>query len=115
MYSGSDNPEFVSLKEKFTDDFANYYSQHIDDNIHPFFVTWSDMLDVAAKIKAGKSSAGMLKPEHFLLGAPELMRHQQNLFNGMIQHSYVPTEFLHGSISPIVKDSQGDVSSTSNY
>ena len=111
----SDNPAFVSLKERFTDDFANYYSQHIDDNIHPFFVTWSDMLDVAAKIKAGKSSAGMLKPEHFLLGAPELMRHLQNLFNGMIQHSYVPTEFLHGSISPIVKDSQGDVSSTSNY
>ena len=33
----------------------------------------------------------------------------------MIQHSYVPTQFLSGTISPIVKDSQGDVSQPSNY
>ena len=33
----------------------------------------------------------------------------------MIQHGFVPTDFLKGTISPIVKDSNGDVSSTNNY
>ena len=73
------------------------------------------MLDIAKKIQLGKATAGILRPEHFLFGAPELLRHLQMLFNGMLQHSYVPTDFLKGTISPIVKDSQGDVSSTSNY
>ena len=104
VYSGSDNPVFASLKDKFSEVYSKYFSDHIDDDILPYFVSWSDMLNVAAKIKAGKSSAGALRPEHFLLGAPELLRHLQNLFNGMIQHSYVPTEFLHGTITPIVKE-----------
>ena len=33
----------------------------------------------------------------------------------MLQHSYVPLEFLRGTLTPIVKDSQGDVSDVSNY
>ena len=37
------------------------------------------------------------------------------LFNAMIQHCYVPFEFLRGSITPLIKDSQGDHSSTDNY
>ena len=73
------------------------------------------MLDIASKIKVGKSSAGLIKPEHFLCGPPDLLRHFHILFNGLIQHSYVPSEFLSGMITPIIKDSQGDVSSPSNY
>ena len=33
----------------------------------------------------------------------------------MIQHGIVVNEFLHGDITPIVKDTQGDISSSSNY
>ena len=33
----------------------------------------------------------------------------------MIQHGYVPQEFLSGVITPLVKDTEGDVSSTGNY
>ena len=73
------------------------------------------MLDIAAKIKAGKASPGLLRPEHFLFGSPELLCHLQTLFNGMLQHSYVPTAFLSGTITPFVKDSQGDAGSTANY
>ena len=73
------------------------------------------MLDIASKIKLGKSSAGAIHPEHIIYGAPELMCHFQLLFNGMLQHGFVPTDFLRGTITPIVKDNQGDVSSTSNY
>ena len=72
------------------------------------------MLDIALNIRAGKSTAGLLRPEHFLFGSPDLLRHLQILFNGMLQHSYVPTAFLNGTITPIVKDFQGDVGNTAN-
>ena len=115
VYSGSDSSIFTSLKEKFQNDFQNYHNEHINDRISPFYATWSDMLDIAVKIKAGKSTAGLLRPKHFLFGSPDLLRHLQILFNGMLQHSYVPTAFLNGMITPIVKDSQGDVGNSANY
>ena len=37
------------------------------------------------------------------------------LFNSMIQHGILVTDFLKGTITPIVKDSQGDLSKCSNY
>ena len=72
-------------------------------------------LTIASKIKVGKASAGIIRPEHFIQGAPGLLGHFHILFNGMIQHGYVSTEFLNGTISPIIKDTQGDVSNVSNY
>ena len=115
VYSGSDDSVYMNLKEKCDQEYMEYHSQHIDDIISPYYVTWSDMLDIASKIKIGKASAGILRPEHFLFGSPHLMRHFQMLFNGMLQHSYIPTQFLKGTITPIVKDSKGDMSSPSNY
>ena len=115
VYSGADSSVYTNLKEKFQNEYHEYYNEHIDDTISPYYASWSDMLDIAAKIKAGKASAGLLRPEHFLFGSPELLCHLQTLFNGMLQHSYVPTAFLSGTITPIVKDSQGDAGSTANY
>ena len=43
------------------------------------------------------------------------MCHLHILFNGLMQHGYVPIDFLGGVITPIVKDNQGDLSSTANY
>ena len=50
------------------------------------------MVDFASKIKISKS--GLIRPENILNGAPQLMCHFHLLFDSMIQHSYVPTEFL---------------------
>ena len=91
----------MNLKEKCDQEYMEYHSQHIDDIISPYYVTWSDMLDIASKIKIGKASAGILRPEHFLFGSPHLMRHFQMLFNGLLQHSYIPTQFLKGTMTPI--------------
>ena len=79
------------------------------------YLSWSDMIEIAGKIKVGKATAGIIRPQHFIHGGPRLLQHFQILFNGMFQHGFVPTEFLKGTISPIVKDSQGDTSDTSNY
>ena len=50
----------MNLKEKCDQEYMEYHSQHIDDIISPYYVTWSDMLDIASKIKIGKASAGIL-------------------------------------------------------
>ena len=115
VYSGSDSHEHVAMKDTFLLGFSQYNSLHIDDSISPFLLTWDEMIDIANKIEVGKSAAGSCKPEHILYGCPELLAHLHLLFNGMLQHGFVPTEFLRGTVTPIVKDSQGDLSEPSNY
>ena len=115
VYSGSDTPEHDRMKKEFDTTFSRYFNDHVDDNISHYLLTWSDMITIAKKIKLGKASAGKIRPEHFIHGCPSLIRHLQYLFNDMIRHGFVPTDFLKGYISPIVKDSQGDVSDVANY
>ena len=73
------------------------------------------MIDVLSTLETGKSTASFLKAEHLLYGSPKLAYHIHILFNAMIQHCYVPYEFLKGSITPLIKDTRGDHSSTENY
>ena len=73
------------------------------------------MLDVMGKLECGKSSSGVIRPEHIMHGSVKLGIHLLLLFNAMIQHGIVVADFLKGTITPIVKDSQGDVSNCSNY
>ena len=115
VFSDHDSNEHTLLKEEFYESFSSYSDKHVNDDLSNYYLSWSNMMDIAAKIKVGKATAGSIRPEHFLHGCPELMRHFQTLFNGMIQHSFVPTEFLKGTVSPIVKDAQGDISDAANY
>ena len=115
VYGNNDTAEHRSLKTDFHNDYSDYFSNHVNDNISPFLLTWNDMIDIANKLKLGKSSSGRCRPEHIFHGCPSLLYHFHILFNGLIQHGYVPTEFLRGTITPIVKDSQGDLSDTANY
>ena len=73
------------------------------------------MLDAVFKLKTGKSTSTFMKAEHIFVGCPELLYFIHLLFNALLSHSYLPHEFLCGTISPIIKDSQGDISDCSNY
>ena len=73
------------------------------------------MINVMSKLKTGKASASFVKAEHILYGSPKLAYHLHLLFNAMIQHSYVPYEFLNGVITPLIKDTEGDHSDPKNY
>jgi hypothetical protein len=53
--------------------------------------------------------------EHILNGPVLLFSRFCVLFNSMLRHEYVPSHFKTGFIVPIVKDSQGNVSSPDNY
>ena len=115
VYGNNDTDCHRKLKSDFLSSFERYLRDHSNDDISGYYLSWHDIIDISSKLKLGKATAGNIRPEHFVFGCSELLRHFQYLFNGMIQHGCVPTDFLRGTISPIVKDQQGDMSDTSNY
>ena len=115
IYQSVDSTQSSKLLAKFRDMYANYSSTHANDSINHLYLSWNDMLDVMSKLKAGKASASFIKAEHILYGSPKLAWHLHLLFNSIIQHSYVPYEFLNGVITPLIKDTEGDHFDPKNY
>ena len=115
VYSGDDSSAHRSLRDEFYDKFSQYYNAHISTSIEEFFLSWPDMREIVSKLKTGKATSDGIRPEHVLFGSDKLITHLQILFNAMIQHGYIVKDFLQGTITPIVKDSMGDVSDSSNY
>ena len=114
-YSGSDSPSHQSLRTAFNEKFSTYFRSHCHDSISPYYISWSEMIDIMASVKLGKSSAGSLRPEHLIHGSEKLVLHLHLFFNSMIQHGFIVNDFLKGTISPVVKDTEGDVSDATNY
>ena len=104
-----------ALQREFSERFPSYSHDKQHESIAPYFLTWDDMVEIAGKLKRGKSSNSHITAEHILYGSEKLMVHLHILFNAFIQHSYVPVDFLKGTISPIVKDSSGDLNAVGNY
>ena len=72
------------------------------------------MTDLILTLETGKATSTFIKAEHILYGCPELLHYLHLLFNFLQSHSYLPNDFLLGTISLIVKDSNGDCSISSN-
>ena len=79
------------------------------------YISWDELLSALSELKPGKSSATFVKVEHVMHGPPELIVHLHILYNAFIQHGYVCTEFLRGTIVPIVKDQSSDLFTVKNY
>ena len=66
-------------------------------------------------IKCGKApGADNLTTEHVKFSHPSVTVHLCRLFNLMLKHSYVPNEFGHGIIIPLIKDKNGNICKTDN-
>ena len=115
IYESVDRSQSSKLSSEFSAQYENYTAEHCNDSIRHLSLTWPDMLDVMSSLKSGKATASFVKPEHVLYGSPKLVWHLHLLFNAMIVHSYVPSDFLQGVISPLIKDSEGDHTSPDNY
>ena len=115
VYSNNDTPAHESLRNDFSKKYEYFFRENVTNSIAPFFISWSEMLNVLAELKTGKSSAGSIRPEHVLHGSVKLAFHLHLLFNAMIQHGVVVSDFLKGTITPIVEDTQGDISDCNNY
>ena len=70
VYSGHETPVHMNLKTHFDNSYSSYITDHINDIITPYFLTWSDMIDLVSKVKPGKAASGSIKPEHLLHGSP---------------------------------------------
>ena len=115
IYGAADSDAHRELRQQFMDRFPDYYKSQCNDSISPFFLSWDEMISISGKLKVGKCFNSFVKAEHILNGSPKLMVHLHILFNGFIQHGFVPNQFFHGTITPIVKDSTGDINAASNY
>ena len=104
-----------NLRRRFHEAHALYSASHITENLDDYFFSWNDMLDALSKMSIGKASSGSIKSQHIFLGSPKLSIHLNILFNGLLQHSYVPYDFLQGTVTPVVKDKEGDINDSSNY
>ena len=99
------------LHSQFDHDFYPYQAAHSQDSLRPFLFSWSDMLDAVFKLKVGKATSTFIKAEHIFQGSPELLCYLHLLFNSLLSHSYMPHQFLCGTITPIIKDPNGDCTS----
>ena len=111
----TDSPANCVLREKFNQEYRTYFDNHVSDSLDPYLFSWSDMTNAVFKLKVGKSASTFIKAEHIFRGSPELICYLHLLFNGLISHSYLPFDFLCGTVSPIVKDANGDSTDSSNY
>ena len=73
------------------------------------------MITISGKLKENKSTNSFLTAEHILHSSPKLAVHLHLLFNALLQHGYVPSGFLKGTISPTIKNSSGDLNAVDNY
>ena len=115
IYDNANSDRAEILSQRFDSVFNNALHDEQNYDISLNLLSWDNMLTIMSKLKPGKASGSLIKAEHILYGSPKLTIHLQLLFNSMIIHGYVPCDFLRGVITPIVKDAEGDVSSTDNY
>ena len=115
IYENRDIDSHDSLRSDFYSCFNEYYNEHLFDHIGHYYFSWNDMVDMISHLKSGKSYVGFIRAEHILKGSPKLLTHLHILFNAMLQHSFIPTLMLRGTITPLVKDRDGDLSASTNY
>ena len=67
-------------------------------------------------LRAGKAAGiDRLTAEHILFSHPSLIIHLHRLFNLLMKHGCVPSQFGQGIVIPLVKDKHGNLSDSDNY
>ena len=115
VYTDVNHDSQSALKEKYEQSFSQYSDSHGDDDVTPHFISWSEFLVCLSKMKTGKATGSFVKPQHLFHGSPLLSVHIHFLFNSLIQHEYVPCDFLQTIVTPVIKDTSGNHSDSANY
>ena len=112
------NPSKVEeVNLKFAEEYQNLTDTHEENcNCDTYSFTIDNILDATFSLKNGKSSDDDdISAEHFLNAPYNIFVVLCALFNAMLRHSFVPRQFKHGTIIPIVKDHQGNLGDVGNY
>ena len=105
------------LNNRFNQNYAQYSANHANNcDCSEYCVTLDMMIDAICGMTPGKSSDDDgLHAEHFQNAPLVLIIKLTSLFNFMLSHAFVPSQFRFGTIIPIIKDRHGSASDVSNY
>ena len=104
-----------SLKNEFHSKHLEAVSLHECD-CHTYSFSLQTVIDATFSLKKGKCcDDDKIPAEHFFNAPLPLFDRLQQLFNYMLHHSFVPSQFQLGTIIPLVKDRQGDLGDMNNY
>ena len=105
------------LNSRFSEKYREFSDNHIDNcDCAQFKFSLDTTIDAVYGMNQGKSpDDDGLHAEHFQNGPLILFIRLTSLFNSLMAHSYVPTQFRFGTIVPIVKDRNGNASDVNNY
>ena len=109
--SNEDNNDAANVRSDI------YARMHDGISIQDHLLSVEDVDTAVFKhLKRGKApGVDSLSLEHFIHAHPLIITHLTKLFNLLIRHGYVPNLFGEGVIVPLLKDKNGDVSSSENY
>ena len=95
-------------------DFSDSHSSKCDCD--KYRVTIEDVFEAVSAMKDGKCcDDDGVSAEHFKHGPLILFIKLASLFNSMLTHGYVPNQFRLGTITPIIKDKNGNHGDVNNY
>ena len=105
------------VNDKFKTEYEKLESSHGSRcQCDKYNIKIENVLDAIHALKRGKSlDDDGISAEHIMFAPLSFITELQKLFNQMLAHSFVPTQFSRGTIVPIIKDQQGDRSDLSNY
>ena len=115
--SKPNNQERVnSLESTFTQKYVEAMAHHTNCSCSSYVVSTENVIDAVFSLKKGKCCDDSLISAEHLFNAPlPLLVRLQRLFNFMLLHGHVPTQFQRGTIIPLVKDTHGDKGDLNNY
>ena len=113
----NDPAKVETVNRKFTEAYDNLCSSHEENcTCNNFAFSVENTMDAVFNLKNGKSiDDDGISAEHFLNAPYTVFVQLTFLFNAMLMHSFVPSQFKLGTIIPIVKDHQGNLGDVGNY
>ena len=105
---GYNEQKMSDLKHKIDTMTNKCSTDNVILNVH-------DIKEAINKLKHGKQEESGLFSDHFLNGPDRLFIIICILFNSMIVHGIAPSDFLVGTMIPIVKDHRKSIRQSNNY
>ena len=105
------------LENQYKHEFAIFRAKHHEScDCEMINVSVVNVIDAFLCMKGGKSAdADEISVEHIHNAPLNFLLRLALLFNHMLKHSFVPTQFQTGHIIPLIKDQQGNKADIGNY
>ena len=116
--SRPNNTESVDrLNQEFASKFDEYVKKHSEAcDCSSFNISTVNIIDAVISMKAGKTADEEgISAEHLHNAPVVVMERLCHLFNMMLRHGSVPSQFRRGFMIPIIKDQSGNHSDSDNY